>query len=212
MQQAPPLLVVALFAGVLLVTVGLINHAANWHAAHRNHAVAVGSGTTINAQNIESVAVHGGPQSENAPSAGSSQVMPQNSQGQTSGLYPPIRNDELSQANIRNRTIYIADYAWKVRALRWTNAVIIGRRFEDCRIYGPAVLAPMNTGQVEGHTFFDCGWTEGGNAFWMPRPIGHPSFVGLIGLLDCAFVKCEFTQVGIVVPPEDYERYKEGRY
>ncbi len=124
-------------------------------------------------------------------------------------LYPPLSDDELSNPHIKNRTVFIADLAWRARELGWTNAVISGRTFEACRIYGPAVVAPLKRRRDDGHTFVDCRWTEDVDTFWTARPADHPSYVGVIGLEDCTFDGCSFTQVGVLVTPEDYRLYRE---
>ncbi len=145
---------------------------------------------------------------ENEPPIGPPSQSPGNPPEAPSALYPLLRDDELSKPEIKNRTVYIADFAWKAKTLGWTNAVIAERRFENCRIYGPAVLAPLKAEQDNRYTFVDCRWTEGVDAFWIAHPPGHPGFVGVIGLEDCFFEKCTFTQVGVLVPPADYERYR----
>jgi hypothetical protein len=146
---------------------------------------------------------------EDDPPTNSPQEPPQTPPEGASALYPPIRDDELAEEYFEKRTVYISDFARKATELGWTNAVIAGRTFKQCRILGPAVLAPMSTVQTSGYTFVDCWWADGVDAFWIACPEDHTNFAGVIGLENCLFQECAFTQVGILVQPVDYERYRK---
>lgn len=127
-----------------------------------------------------------------------------------SALHPILQDHELGQTYFENRTIYIADLAREIATPNWTNPVISRRTFDDCRIYGPAVLAPMNTGQIGGKPFDDgCKFMDGKDAAWVAGPETHHNFVGIVGLEDCTFLRCRFEQCGVLVPSHDYEALRE---
>ena len=110
--------------------------------------------------------------------------------------YPLLKREELSDKHISKRTVYIADFAREVAGLSWNDAVIKDRIFEECYIVGPAVLVPMNTGDLTGHTFVgdDQWWEESGNAFWAPTsdPV---QLTGIVGLQDCVFRNCRYKRL-----------------
>lgn len=124
-------------------------------------------------------------------------------------LYPSLQDQELGARYFKNRTIYIADLARELADASWVTTVISSRAFEDCRIYGPAVLVPLSTGEIVGKTFDnDCKFMDGINIAWLGRPEEHPGFVGTIGLEDCVFRKCRFEQCGVLVSQKDYDRLR----
>lgn len=48
-------------------------------------------------------------------------------------------------------------------------------------------------------------WTEGEDrVFWIPGPVNHLDFIGMIALQDCILRDCRFTQVGMLVQPKKY--------
>lgn len=124
--------------------------------------------------------------------------------------YPLLKREELSDKHISERTVYIADFAREVAGLSWNDAVVKNRTFEECYIIGPAVLVPMNTGDLTGPTFVgdDQWWEEGENAFWAPTsdPI---AFTGIIGLQDCVFRNCRYRRVGILMSEEELRQWKK---
>jgi len=127
-----------------------------------------------------------------------------------SALYPLLQEHELRDRYFKNRTIYISDLAREITTRNWTNIVINGRTFEDCRIYGPAVLAPMNTGTLGGKPFDDeCKFMDGRDVAWVAGPEEHGNFVGIVGLEDCTFLKCRFEQCGVLVPLKDYKGLRD---
>lgn len=129
-----------------------------------------------------------------------------------SALHPVIQDHELAQRHIANRTIYMAEFAREVGTTRWREAVVNGRTFEDCRIIGPAVLLPMNTGKV-GTTFDDdCTWDESVDAFWAPDHGLDQKYTGIVGLEDCIFLRCRFTNVGVMTSPQTVRELRDAIY
>ncbi len=89
------------------------------------------------------------------------------------------------------------------RALRDGRTLVIKEStFEDCDIYGPAVLV-LAKGSVE-ETFVNCEWGEGRQAFWAFSKRGR--YVGVIAVENCTFKRCNFFGIGVVVKPEEYRR------
>lgn len=118
--------------------------------------------------------------------------------------YPLLKREELAETHIKRRTVYIADFAREAADLSWADAVIKNRIFEECYIVGPAVLVPMNTGDLTGHVFVgdDQRWEEGGHAFWAPTA-DLLKLTGIVGLEDCLFRNCRYRRVGVLMSEEE---------
>ena len=100
---------------------------------------------------------------------------------------------------IHNRSLYIFDLARK-------NVALKGKTFEDCQIYGPAVIAPYY-----GDWPFDdaCTWEEASDPLslnWASTPELDRRYIGVIGLDGCSFRNCSFVRVGLLLNPERYEQ------
>jgi len=123
--------------------------------------------------------------------------------------HPLLKTEELSETHIKNRTVHIADFAREVADLRWGDTVIEGRTFEDCYILGPAILVPLNTGDLTGHVFVgDDQWYEQDSTFWSASSVTD-YYAGVIGLENCVFRNCRYKRVGILVPEEEIRRAKK---
>ncbi len=121
--------------------------------------------------------------------------------------YPSLLDHELADPYFKGRMVRISELARKARDdYKGSITTISGRTFDDCVIFGPAVLLPMNTEGFNSQNFVgECFWLEMDNAFWTAGPEDHRDYVGVIGLEDCIFRSCEFIQVGVLVDPERYE-------
>ena len=75
--------------------------------------------------------------------------------------------------------------------------VIRDMAFERCVIQGPAVLVLVDDVAME-HNRFD---GDKAAIFWEIGP-DRPGVIGAIGLEDCRFVGCRFTQIGIAGPAD----------
>jgi hypothetical protein len=105
----------------------------------------------------------------------------------------------LAESYFKDQELWIADFARR-------SVVIKDKVFEDCQIFGPAVLAPFNPG-----TFDDCSWAEAADpeaVLWEVDP-DRETYVGAIGLENCVFRRCHFARVGILVTPDEYRRLTE---
>lgn len=80
--------------------------------------------------------------------------------------------------------------------------LIMGRTFEDCTIYGPAVLAPLNQLTFERNTFE----ATPDALFWVIAE-DRNQLVGAIGLIDCTFRRCTFRGIGIAGKRELIQRF-----
>lgn len=115
-----------------------------------------------------------------------------------SASYPWATDEELKQTYIHNRSLYIFDLVRK-------NVTMKGKAFEDCQIYGPAIVAPYY-----GEWPFDdaCTWEEASHIpslLWGTTPELDRKYIGAIGLEDCSFRNCNFIRVGMLVSPDRYE-------
>lgn len=102
---------------------------------------------------------------------------------------------ELTGRYISGQTFSISDVQH--------NGTITGRHFEDCDIYGPAILAIQGIGHVVGcriHAPFDAAFIT----------VDQPMLCGPIITLDCTFKDCRFYQIGFIGSKEDRDKYLKG--
>ena len=84
-------------------------------------------------------------------------------------------------------------------ATRRGESLIEGRTFTDCRLEGPAVIAPV------GHCHFeacDLGFSGGDMRNLLLAPMGPDRIVGAVGFKDCTFTRCVFLSVAYTGNPE----------
>lgn len=108
---------------------------------------------------------------------------------------------EPEGAYFKEQPVYIADLARKDIELK-------GKTFEDCQIFGPAIIAPY----YGSWPFYKCTWAEDDpdNLLW-EGILSREKYVGVIGIeTDCTFRRCHFVRVGILVNEETYKRLKAG--
>lgn len=87
---------------------------------------------------------------------------------------------------------HITHRSFRIVDLVGDEYIIRGRTFEDCTIYGPAVVVPLDQIAFE-HNSFD-GPLE---AILWEIPDEKNFIVGAIGLTDCIFRRCQFRGIGI---------------
>lgn len=80
--------------------------------------------------------------------------------------------------------------------------ILEGRLFEDCTIYGPAVLLPLSETRFEQCTF-DAAPEA---IFWELLPT-RDLVVGGIGVAKCAFTRCHFFGIGIAGRREVFQLF-----
>jgi hypothetical protein len=158
------------------------------------------SGPTVHARDVGTLVVQG----DNLQ-AGGQTANPENAPDQRGHNGEPTSNNphnnpphdapvDTTASYFRGQDLWIADFARR-------STVVSDKVFEDCQIFGPAVVAAFNSG-----TFVDCTWAEGENpksVLWEATP-DREKFVGVIGLEDCLFRRCHFVRVGLLVKPEEY--------
>lgn len=152
-------------------------------------------GSSAGGRNLASNAVSGPPGTSTQDVQETSQHFPQRA---ASVAYPWAETAELRAPYIHNRSLYIFDLAHK-------NTTIRGRTFEDCQVYGPAIVAPYY-----GEWPFDeaCTWEEAVdpiNLLWASIPNLDRQYIGVIGLDNCTFRNCSFVRVGMLVNPERFK-------
>ncbi|TWH75353.1 hypothetical protein JD78_03909 [Modestobacter roseus] len=97
----------------------------------------------------------------------------------------------------RNQLVRIAD-------LTVLEDVIRDVRFESCVIVGPAVL-----GLIDDVTLSGCRFNAPGpDALLWPVSASRGS-VGAVGLVNVEFRNCELQRIGIAVPEEQIEQFRD---
>jgi len=88
-----------------------------------------------------------------------------------------LSEDMASNSYFKDQPLYFFDLARRRK-------VIKGKTFEDCDIYGPAVIAIM-----KGCDFIECHFAEAAsrNALVWPVAPDRPDHIGAIGLEECIF-------------------------
>ena len=75
--------------------------------------------------------------------------------------------------------------------------VIRGATFSHCRVYGPAILAPLGATSINNSVL-------GPSVETVMWPVARGSRrVGAIGAEDCLFEGCDFVGVGFAVPEDE---------
>jgi hypothetical protein len=103
------------------------------------------------------------------------------------------------ERHITHRSFRIVDLAEEI------DPIIRGRTFEDCTIYGPAVVLPLDYITLE-HNSFD-GAPE---AVLWEIPDERAVIIGAIGLIDCIFRRCRFQGIGVAGKRPFIERFIKG--
>ena len=102
---------------------------------------------------------------------------------------------ELTGKYIAGHTFNITDLAYRAK--------IIGRHFEDCDIYGPAVLAVAGIGHVA-----DCTFSGSLDSTFIT--VEQRVLLGPILLENCTFRKCRFHEIGFIGNQEAREKFAKG--
>jgi hypothetical protein len=124
-----------------------------------------------------------------------------------SSVHQPRRltSTEFAQPYIGEKYFYLADLAD-------ANGVIIGRTFEDCWIYGPAVISVTGGPGLELTSFEH-------NSFMAP---GAGSLLidwdkpliasGVIKVSGCKFKRCHFLDVSLMGPSDVLNQIRRGEH
>ena len=103
------------------------------------------------------------------------------------GLMPSLTPADRTH---RRTTIRITDLAV-------TDNKLEGLTFEECHIIGPAVL-----GIIRNVRFDRCSFEGTPEELIWEVPPERPSVLGVIGLSDCQFYGCRFTNIGLAMSPD----------
>jgi len=114
-----------------------------------------------------------------------------------------LTSEEFAESYVHGKYFKIADLAD-------TQNIIEGRTFEDCWIYGPAVLWPQehndislnNEFQASPEQAFMVGTSNVGNV------VGPGT--GIIVLRDCKFRHCHFVGVTFIGVEDDIKKWRSG--
>ncbi len=167
---------IPLFLGSFLLSLAAISQTLIWATTQQR---------SVSSENVPDGAASGGIRTQ-VPPADASAV-----------LYPPIRDDELSNTHFERRTVYIAEFARKASRIKWKDAVLHDLTFVECRIIGPAVVVDMVT-ESTADKFPDCTYDEGTASHWAPDFSIEQRYTGIVGLEDCLFRGCRFSRVGFL--------------
>ncbi len=102
---------------------------------------------------------------------------------------------ELTNTYIRGHSFKIADLAHHNR--------IVERTFEDCHIYGPAVLAP-----VRSPTLYNCTFEGSPEQICIAIAADNAQVIGPIAIDGCIFRRCSFRGIGFIAPQETANKIK----
>lgn len=87
---------------------------------------------------------------------------------------------------------HIVQRTFRIVDLAPNDDIIRGRTFEDCTIYGPAVLLPLDNVTLEDNTF-----EADLEAFFWELPEERTHVLGAVGLSECVFRRCIFRRIGL---------------
>ncbi|MBW3578330.1 MAG: hypothetical protein KY462_11445 [Actinobacteria bacterium] len=98
------------------------------------------------------------------------------------------------------------DQVVEISRLAVNESVLEGITFANCTIVGPAVLVPLEGVSIVGGTWDAPNWEA---LSWI-IPRNRDTVIGAIGVKDCTFSACRFQNVGLAVPEDEEERFREG--
>jgi hypothetical protein len=103
-----------------------------------------------------------------------------------------------TERDIRRRIFRLTD-------LVGDSDILDGRTFEECIIYGPAVVVPLDDVEISGSSF------EGdANSMFWEIPESRQQVVGAIGLRECAFRRCSFRKIGLAGSAAAIAHFRAG--
>lgn len=103
--------------------------------------------------------------------------------------HPLATEEELQASVITRKTVMI----YSVPRDTVSRACIRGKIFDDCAIFGPAVVTPYANTVIVG-----CSTFEDSMIWAIPNT---PTYYGAIGIPECTFRNCQFWGVGFCTEP-----------
>ena len=107
--------------------------------------------------------------------------------------------EELTASHLKGLSIRIADLVRE-------DIVIRNKVFEDCHIYGPAIITLKKSGIVIDNTFYDV--TP--DTFFIEVPPKGYIGSGIIIIEDCRFFRCTFHKINFIGPFELKQKVLKG--
>jgi hypothetical protein len=115
---------------------------------------------------------------------------------------PVLLNDvEFSQK-------FIHEKYFRLSSLADADSTIQGRTFEDCWIYGPAVIYGDSSTNIRDSSFAGSSTT----VFIPVLGVAPGPGTGVIFLKDCRFRHCHFIRISILADPAMIDRYRSDNY
>jgi len=90
------------------------------------------------------------------------------------------------------RDSVITDRSFRIVDFALDSDIIDGKTFEDCTIYGPAIIMPLESTTLAHNTFE----ADPETLFWIV-PEDKLRVIGAIGLVNCTFRRCVFRRIGV---------------
>lgn len=100
---------------------------------------------------------------------------------------------DLIPSVLQNKNVRLVDLAMQ-------DPIVRNRTFEDCQIYGPAVLVP------ERCVFYQCHMDTAGDAGFIKTT--NERLWGVLRFEGCVFRRCSFYKIGFIGPPEAIDRLR----
>ncbi len=116
-------------------------------------------------------------------------------QGNTSAVANEDKPAPINLDAVQLSATYLQGVPLRLVDIPRTGFSIKGRTFENCDIFGPAIMAPVSKSMIVG-----CAFQTELPGVWSPVlwPIpDDATVIGVIGLVDCTFKNCRFHGVGI---------------
>lgn len=108
---------------------------------------------------------------------------------------------DTPSATHRDQHVRLTDLATPV-----VGSVIIGHRFVDCVVTGPAVALV-----IRQNTFESCDFSGTPDEILWATPLSASGRVfGAVGLVSCTFERCRFDGIGLAGPPEFHEQLRRN--
>lgn len=110
-------------------------------------------------------------------------------------IWAQVRPQALPEDLARTHIIHLS---FRIGDMARDELIIRNRTFEDCTIYGPAVLLPLGGGQI----LQDCSFLANApEEMFLDIGTQPRTIIGAIGLEGCVFRRCRLVKIGFAGPP-----------
>jgi hypothetical protein len=97
---------------------------------------------------------------------------------------------------------YLSRLSLRMTDLVPDDHVIRDRIFEDCHLYGPAMMVHLG-----GNSFTHCEFYGRETAIFLEVP-EDTEVIGAIGVENCIFRRCHFHSIGFILPPQNLATFR----